>query len=314
MGLLNTSRSSNHSSSFRMRRTELSGERYNLSRDNTNQFSGLNSQEVNDSRNHNHNIAKPTSQTRRRLRYEPSRAAPQQPPQKNIVENLYMLDGSQRQHNNGRERPSRANQLVPNSPRAYQSPSPYEGKRNENSRDKYERRSGSQSRESRLVQRKSKEQSRIRESKNSSSRGQRYNPQADSSNHRVAEDPNIKRLSEKYLENVYELKSPRGRKEEKKQSEKEIPYQYGNQHVNQHRTSNASTKNMNQYYFQQTQISSTSGGTVGAKTMPESSKVETISEASLPVHSVASQKEIASKGSISPRAHQKNYVRVDRTK
>ena len=71
---------------------------------------------------------------------------------------------------------------------------------------------------------------------------------------------------------------------------------------------------MNQYYFQQTQISSTSGGTVGAKTMPESSKVETISEASLPVHSVASHKEIASKGSVSPRANQKNYVRVDRSK
>jgi hypothetical protein len=33
MGLLNTSRSSNHSSSFRMGRTELSGERYNSSRD-----------------------------------------------------------------------------------------------------------------------------------------------------------------------------------------------------------------------------------------------------------------------------------------
>lgn len=30
---------------------------------------------------------------------------------------------------------------------------------------------------------------------------------------------------------------------------------------------------MNQYYFQQTQISSTSGGTVGVKTMPGSSKV-----------------------------------------
>lgn len=70
---------------------------------------------------------------------------------------------------------------------------------------------------------------------------------------------------------------------------------------------------MNQYYFQQTQVSSTSGGTVGAKTMPESSKVETVSEASLPVHSVASQKEI-SKGSASPRAPQKNYVRVDRSK
>lgn len=53
MGLLNTSRSSNHSSSFRMRRTELSGERYNNSRDKdqtSNPISGLNSQEINDSR------------------------------------------------------------------------------------------------------------------------------------------------------------------------------------------------------------------------------------------------------------------------
>lgn len=219
MGLLNTSRSSNHSSSFRMRRTELSNERYNLSRDNTQHFSGLNSQEANDSRNHSNHLA-PNNQTRRRLRYEPSRIAPQQPPPKNIVENLYMLDGNQRQHNNARERLIRPNQLAAHSPRTYQSPNLHEGKRNENSRDKYERRSGSQSRESRLVQRKSKEQSRIRENKHSSSRGQRYNPQADPSSQRPAEDPNIKRLSEKYLDNVYELKSPLGRKEEKKQSEK----------------------------------------------------------------------------------------------
>ena len=197
MGLLNTSRSSNHSSSFRMRRTELSGDRYNTSRDTTQHFSGLASQEANDSRAQIPNsLAAAASPSRRRLRYEPSRVTPQQPAAKNIVENLYMLDSNQRQHNNGRERLSRANHLAPQSPRAYQSPSYQDGKRNEHSsRDKYERRSGSQSRESRLVPRKSKEQSRIREGKNSSSRGHRYNPQAEPSSHRAAEDPSIKRLS-----------------------------------------------------------------------------------------------------------------------
>ena len=38
-----------------------------------------------------------------------------------------------------------------------------------------------------------------------------------------------------------------------------------------------STKNMNQYYFNQGQVSSTSGGTGGVKTLPETSRVETIS-------------------------------------
>lgn len=107
MGLLNTSRSSNHSSSFRMRRTELSGDRYNTSRDRdqtSNQLSGLNSQEINESRGQiPKNIGTGMNQSRRRLRYEPSRIVPQQQSgSKNIVENLYMLDNNQRQQNNGR--------------------------------------------------------------------------------------------------------------------------------------------------------------------------------------------------------------------
>lgn len=194
MGLLNTSRSSNHSSSFRMRRTELSNERYNLSRDHTLHLSGLNSQEPNDARSPH--IAMPAQHTRRRLRYEPSRIAPQQSAPRNIVESLYMLDGRQGQQGNGMERLSRANQLAPHSPRALQA----EGRRNEsNSRDKYEPRSGSQSRESRLVQRRPKEQSRLRESNHSSSRGQRYYPQVEPRSHRSPEEASIKRLSEKYL-------------------------------------------------------------------------------------------------------------------
>ena len=198
MGLLNTSRSSNHSSSFRMPRTELSNDRYNLSRDNTQHFSGLSSQEINDPRSPN--IAAPTPQTRRRLRYEPSRVAAQQPAPRNIVENLYMLDGRQGQQSKGKERLSRANPLTPHSPRAYQSPSRPEGRRSgSNSRDKFERRSGSQSRESRLVQRRPKEQSRLRDSKHSSSRGQRYYPQVEPNSPRSPEEANIKRLSEKYL-------------------------------------------------------------------------------------------------------------------
>lgn len=78
-------------------------------------------------------------------------------------------------------------------------------------------------------------------------------------------------------------------------------------------TSN-STKNMNLYYFNQGQVSSTSGGTGGVKTLPETSKVETISEASLPVNSVASQKDILPKESLSPRIHQKNSLRLERNK
>jgi hypothetical protein len=70
---------------------------------------------------------------------------------------------------------------------------------------------------------------------------------------------------------------------------------------------------MNAYYFQQGQASSTSGGT-GIKTLPESSKVETISEASLPAHSVTSQKEVAHrpKESLTPRLHQKTTIKLDR--
>lgn len=75
---------------------------------------------------------------------------------------------------------------------------------------------------------------------------------------------------------------------------------------------------MNRYYFQQP--SSTSGGT-GVRTIPDTSGVETGSEASLPVNSVASipshkqipsKKEISSKGHLSPRPHQKSSIKLDR--
>ena len=66
---------------------------------------------------------------------------------------------------------------------------------------------------------------------------------------------------------------------------------------------------MNQYYFQEGQIS-TSGGTA-LRTLPDPSKVN--SETSLPVNSIASMKEI-SKPAISPKLHQASAIKLDRKK
>jgi hypothetical protein len=127
MGLLNTSRSSNHSSSFRMRRTELSGDRYNASRDKdqtSNQISGLNSQEINESRGQiPKKIGSMNDLSSRRLRYEPAKIMPmQQTGAKRMVENLYMLNNNQRPNEKGRERSNRPQHFEPQSPRTYNSP------------------------------------------------------------------------------------------------------------------------------------------------------------------------------------------------
>jgi hypothetical protein len=99
MGLLNTSRSSNHSSSFRMRRTELSGERCPPSREHSQQASGY-THDNNHSRNDtSRRDAMPRDLNRRRGNYESSRPhPPQQTGGKLLVENLYMLAGNQRQY------------------------------------------------------------------------------------------------------------------------------------------------------------------------------------------------------------------------
>jgi hypothetical protein len=88
MGLLNTSRSSNHSS-FRMGRTELSAERYNSSRDREQpspNISGLPSHEINESRGHlPKKIDSVLNPSRRRLYNEQSRPIPTRNGSKNMV-------------------------------------------------------------------------------------------------------------------------------------------------------------------------------------------------------------------------------------
>lgn len=123
MGLLNTSRSSNHSSSFRMGRTELSAERYNSSRDREQpsyNISGLPSNEINESRGHLGK--KPDSilnRSRRRLQYEQSRPINTRNGSKNMVENLYML--TNQQPHQTRERSNRGQNIEPSSPRTHTS-------------------------------------------------------------------------------------------------------------------------------------------------------------------------------------------------
>lgn len=116
MGLLNTSRSSNHSSSFRMRRTELSGERYNGSREHSQQTSGY-TNDNNQSRADTSRADPPRELSRRKGNHESSsRPYPQQMPGKHNVENLYMLTGNQKQYEQGRERSNRGGYFEPQSP------------------------------------------------------------------------------------------------------------------------------------------------------------------------------------------------------
>ena len=71
-GILNTSRSSNHSSSLRIRRTELSGSRNHASRDkqeSSNYNSGLESQDPIDQRQYIKKIGSNLSSGRRKFNY-----------------------------------------------------------------------------------------------------------------------------------------------------------------------------------------------------------------------------------------------------
>ena len=102
IGLLNVSRSSNHSSSFRMRRTELSGERYRPSREHSQQGSGY-GQDENQSRNDSlrrEALLREVGRSRRGD-FESSRPYPAGQTEKQLVENIYMLAGSQRQYRSG---------------------------------------------------------------------------------------------------------------------------------------------------------------------------------------------------------------------
>jgi len=104
-----------------MRRTELSGERYNNSRDpeqNSQHISGLPSHDVNDSRGKPSNkMGSILNLSRRRLHQEGQKPLPlQRNGGKNIVENLYMLTNNQIQ---GRDRSNRQQYQEMQSPRAH---------------------------------------------------------------------------------------------------------------------------------------------------------------------------------------------------
>jgi hypothetical protein len=106
-----------------MRRTELSGERYNNSRDpeqNSQHISGLPSHDVNDSRGRSSNkMGSVLNLSRRRLQQEGQRPLPlQRNGGKNIVENLYMLTNNQIP---GRDRSNRQQYQEVQSPRAHYS-------------------------------------------------------------------------------------------------------------------------------------------------------------------------------------------------
>lgn len=185
-----------------MRRTELSGEKYNSrdrDRDQTaHQISGLLSQDINDShRQQPKKIGSLLSLSRRRLAPDPrSPNAHQQPrSSKNIVENLYMLTtNANNQHQpDRRQRHVRLDQTSPR-----QQPRPQQERRREESGAE---RQVTPTRGSLLRNRNSRDKSRVRGDKSDSSRG-RYR-QGNEQRPRGEAEREIRKLEEKYLENVY---------------------------------------------------------------------------------------------------------------